>query len=80
MAFRFGEIRDERFNENCALPLSNEGGGCSTNCFGARYFHGPKEEFSKLDNNPLQNPIIVQKLHTGDEKDNGRDNSNEKPA
>ena len=80
MTFRFGQVRNKRFNEHSTFPLSHKRGSCCADCFRTGNFHCPKEEVGKFDDDPLQDSPVVEKLHDGDEEDYCGDDTDEEPT
>ena len=72
MELCLSQMSDEWLDQHCRFALPNERRCCGNDCFGARNPHGPEEEDGKLLDEPLERTPIVQELHKGNEKDNGR--------
>lgn len=72
MELGLSQMSDKRLDQHSRFALPNERRCRSNDCFGTRNAHRPKEEDGKFLDEPLEGTPIVQELHEGDEKDDGR--------
>jgi hypothetical protein len=80
MTFRSCQVRNKRFDEDRTFTLADKRRSCRTNCFRARHFHNPEEEFSELYDDPLEDTPVIEDLHASNKEYDGRDDTDKEPS